>query len=50
MDIDLQLFGRKAVEQLFWRMEHLKEPYHEILLPTRLIERESTSMAPGAAR
>ncbi|PGY12043.1 LacI family DNA-binding transcriptional regulator [Bacillus sp. AFS031507] len=43
MDIDLNYFGKKAVEQLFWRMENKDEPIHEILLPTKLIIRESTA-------
>ncbi|MCM2535867.1 LacI family DNA-binding transcriptional regulator [Neobacillus pocheonensis] len=43
MDIDLNYFGRKAVEQLCWRIDHKEEPIHEILLPTKLIIRESTS-------
>ncbi|MEH7082159.1 LacI family DNA-binding transcriptional regulator [Neobacillus drentensis] len=43
MDIDLNYFGKKAVEQLCWRMENKDEPIHEILLPTKLIIRESTA-------
>ncbi|MDQ6594996.1 LacI family DNA-binding transcriptional regulator [Bacillus salipaludis] len=43
MDIDLNYYGSKAVEQLCWRMENKAEPVHEILLPTKLIVRESTS-------
>jgi LacI family transcriptional regulator len=43
MDIDLSYFGKKAVEQLFWRIDHQDEPIHEILLPTKLIIRESTA-------
>ncbi|GGF93193.1 MULTISPECIES: LacI family DNA-binding transcriptional regulator [Paenibacillus] len=43
MGIDLKTFGRKAVEQLFWRMDHKHEPFVEILLPTMLIARESTT-------
>ncbi|MFD0049398.1 LacI family DNA-binding transcriptional regulator [Actinomycetes bacterium NPDC127524] len=46
MDIDLTYFGKKAVEQLCWRIEHKDEPVHEILLPTKLIVRESTSERP----
>lgn len=46
MDIDLQLFGRKAVEHLFWRIEHPKEPIQEILLPARLVKRQTTANAP----
>ncbi|MCE5170941.1 substrate-binding domain-containing protein [Paenibacillus profundus] len=43
MSVDLNLFGRKAVEQFFWRMEHKVEPFMELLLPTKLIARESTA-------
>lgn len=43
IDIDLNYFGKKAVEQLCWRMENLHDPIHEILLPTKLIVRESTA-------
>ncbi|MDP4172289.1 MAG: LacI family DNA-binding transcriptional regulator [Bacillota bacterium] len=43
MDIDLTYFGKKAVEQLCWRIENKHEPIHEILLPTKLIVRESTA-------
>ncbi|MDH6369921.1 LacI family transcriptional regulator [Paenibacillus sp. PastF-3] len=42
MDVDLSYFGRKAIEQLFWRIDHPEEPFIEILLPTHLIIREST--------
>jgi LacI family transcriptional regulator len=45
IDIDLQLYGKKAVEQLCWRIENRQEPFMEILLPTKLIKRESTSHA-----
>lgn len=43
VDIDLNYFAKKAVEQLCWRMENKEEPIQEILLPTKLIIRESTS-------
>lgn len=43
MDIDLQYYGKKAVEQLCWRMKNRNEPFIEILLPSKLIKRESTS-------
>lgn len=43
MDIDLKYFGRKAVEQLCWRIGNKNEPIHEILLPTKLIIKESTA-------
>jgi LacI family transcriptional regulator len=43
MEIDLNYFGKKAVEQLCWRIENKEEPIHEILLPTKLLIRESTS-------
>jgi LacI family transcriptional regulator len=43
MDIDLELYGRKAIEQLVWRMENTEEPITELLLPANLLKRESTS-------
>ncbi|BCB05858.1 LacI family transcriptional regulator [Bacillus sp. KH172YL63] len=43
MDIDLELYGKKAVEQLCWRMENLGEPFQEVLISSVLVERESTS-------
>ncbi|MFC3882004.1 substrate-binding domain-containing protein [Bacillus songklensis] len=43
MDIDLHYYGKKAVEQLFRRIENRNEPLVEILLPTKLIKRESTA-------
>jgi LacI family transcriptional regulator len=43
MDIDLKFYGRKAVELLLWRIENPTEPFIEILLPTQLIQRESTA-------
>jgi LacI family transcriptional regulator len=43
MDIDLRYFGKKAVEQLCWRIQHRDEPIQEILLPTKLIKRDSTA-------
>lgn len=43
MEIDLNYFGKKAVEQLCWRIENRDESIHEILLPTKLLIRESTS-------
>ncbi|MFK9094338.1 LacI family DNA-binding transcriptional regulator [Bacillus salipaludis] len=44
MDIDLTYYGKKAVEQLWWRIHHRNEPIQEILLPTKLIIRDSTSV------
>jgi LacI family transcriptional regulator len=41
--IDLKLYARKAVERLLLRVENKDEPYMEILLPTTLIQRESTA-------
>ncbi len=46
LNVNLQLYGRKAVEQLFWRMENPTEPLQEILLYASLLERESTGPAP----
>lgn len=43
VDIDLELYGRKAIEQLVWRMDNTDEPITELLLPAKLLERESTS-------
>jgi LacI family transcriptional regulator len=43
VDIDLKLYGRKAVELLLWRMENPIEPFIEILLPTQFLQRESTA-------
>jgi len=43
MAVDLALFGQTAIRQLFWRMEQPEAPYMELLLPTTLIERDSTS-------
>ncbi|MGG1572467.1 substrate-binding domain-containing protein [Fictibacillus sp. NRS-1165] len=47
MNIDLDLYGRKAVEQLMWRMQHKDEPIIELLLPSELIVRESTGKVRG---
>lgn len=44
VNIDLNYYGKKAVEQLSWRINHKDEPIHEILLPTTLIVRESTAV------
>jgi LacI family transcriptional regulator len=49
VDIDLELYGRRAVELLFWRMENKNEPFQEILLSSKLIKRESTAFAPKRA-
>ncbi|MBE9914554.1 substrate-binding domain-containing protein [Paenibacillus donghaensis] len=46
MDVDLKLYGRKAVEQLFWRIEHPEHPFTELLLPTKLLKRGSSGPAP----
>ncbi|WNB92628.1 substrate-binding domain-containing protein [Bacillus sp. NEB1478] len=43
MDIDLELYGRKGIEQLVWRLDHPDEPMTELLLPAQLIKRESTA-------
>ncbi|WP_438347754.1 LacI family DNA-binding transcriptional regulator [Paenibacillus sp. FA6] len=50
MDVNLKLYGRKAVEQLFWRMEHPEHqeyPFTELLLPTNLLVRSSTGPVPS---
>lgn len=44
MDIDLHVYGKKGLEQLLWRMENPEEPHQEILLPAKLIKRESTGV------
>ncbi|WEG13369.1 substrate-binding domain-containing protein [Pullulanibacillus sp. KACC 23026] len=46
MGIDLEYYGQIAVEQLLWRMENINKPYQELLLPSTLIKRQSTSTAP----
>lgn len=45
--VDLDLYGKKAVDQLLWRMNNPFEPVQEILLPASLIERDSTGPAPS---
>lgn len=50
IDIDLNYYGKKAVEQLCWRIENNGEPIHEILLPTKLIIRESTAVKNGKVK
>jgi LacI family transcriptional regulator len=40
--IDLEYFGKKAVEQMMWRAENPLAPFQEILLPATLIKRGST--------
>jgi LacI family transcriptional regulator len=47
MDINLKLYGRKAVEQLMRRMDHPSEPFTELLLPTKMLIRHSTGPAPN---
>lgn len=47
VDIDLQLYGRKAIEQLVWRIENEDEPITELLLPAKLLKRESTMKVKG---
>lgn len=42
VNVDLDLYGKKAVEQLIWRMRNPSEPVQELLLPAALIKREST--------
>ncbi len=42
MAIHLNLYGKKAVEQLLWRINNPNEPKQEILFPATLIKREST--------
>lgn len=47
MDVDLNLYGKKAVERLCQRMERPTDVFQEILLPARLIVRGSTGKAPN---
>jgi hypothetical protein len=47
MDINLKLYERKAVEQLMRRMDHPSEPFTELLLPTKILIRQSTGPAPN---
>jgi LacI family transcriptional regulator len=47
MDVNLKLYGRKAVEQLMRRMDHPSEPFTELLLPTNMLIRQSTGPAPN---
>lgn len=42
IEVNLKYYGIKAVEQLFWRIENRDLAFMEILLPTTLIQREST--------
>ncbi|MEI2467265.1 LacI family DNA-binding transcriptional regulator [Niallia taxi] len=46
MDIDLELFGKRAVEQLLWRINNKETANQEVLLPATLLVRESTGPAP----
>jgi LacI family transcriptional regulator len=43
MDIDLELYGRKGIEQLIWRLDNPDEPMTEQLLPAQLVKRESSA-------
>lgn len=47
VDVDLTLYGKRAVEQLLWRIDHPNEEVQEILLNTHLIKRESTGTVAG---
>jgi len=42
MHIDLPMFAHEAFTRLMWRIDHPGEARQEILLPTRMIRREST--------
>ena len=46
MNVDLAVYGKKAVEQLLWRMDNPDEELQEILLNSTLIKRDSTGPAP----
>ncbi|WP_018133117.1 LacI family DNA-binding transcriptional regulator [Effusibacillus pohliae] len=41
--IDKEYFGKRAVDRLFWRMDHRDAPVEEILLPVSLLARGSTA-------
>jgi len=47
MNIDLNLFAKEAFAQLMRRIERPEDAYREILLPTRLVVRESTGAYGG---
>ncbi|MEH7301491.1 substrate-binding domain-containing protein [Neobacillus drentensis] len=46
LDIDLHYYGECALNQLLWRLENKSAPFREILLPSTLLKRESTGLAP----
>jgi LacI family transcriptional regulator len=50
VNINRELFGRRAVERLFWRMENSGAAFEELLLRTNLIVRESTRPRSAAPR
>jgi Transcriptional regulators len=50
MDINLTLFAKNAFSQLLWRIRHPEESFREILLPTKLIRRESTAAVRSGIR
>nr|WP_236784596.1 LacI family DNA-binding transcriptional regulator [Alteribacter salitolerans] len=42
MNVDLTLYGKRAIEQLFWRMDNPNEPFQETLIDSTIIIRDST--------
>ncbi|RNA66639.1 LacI family DNA-binding transcriptional regulator [Alteribacter keqinensis] len=42
MNVDLTLYGKRAIEQLFWRMDNPAEPFQETLIDSNIIIRDST--------
>jgi LacI family transcriptional regulator len=48
MDIDLEYYGRRAIEQLLYRIENPNESFQEILLPAKLIQRGSSAKNGGS--
>ncbi|MDO3411465.1 LacI family DNA-binding transcriptional regulator [Saccharibacillus sp. CPCC 101409] len=48
LDVDLALYGRRAVARLLERIERPDEPFTELLLPTKLLTRGSSGPAPDA--
>ncbi|TFE23872.1 substrate-binding domain-containing protein [Cohnella luojiensis] len=45
VNVNKELFGKRAVERLFWRMDNPSEPFEELLLRTTLVIRDSTRVS-----
>ncbi|OWR28528.1 LacI family transcriptional regulator [Saccharibacillus sp. O23] len=50
LDVDLALYGRRAVARLIERIEQPDEPFTELLLPTKLLVRGSSGPAPESGQ